>query len=90
MFSCTETDILDESGEMEITDFNLPELPDGYFYEAWLLVDGSYVSVGRINNDSIQNNFARMSRIDASDLNLAQSMAMTIEITVALHRTMYY
>ena len=79
MFSCTETDILDESGEIEFTAFNLPELPDGYFYEAWLLVDGSYVSVGRINNDSIQNNFARMSRIDASDLNLAQSMAMTIE-----------
>lgn len=79
MFSCTETDILDETGRMDITDLSLPLLPDGHFYEGWLLVDGSYVSVGRITNDSIQNNLARMSRIDASDLSRAQSFALTVE-----------
>lgn len=79
MLSCTETDILNETGQMEFKDINLPHLPEGYFYEAWLLVDGSYVSVGRITNDSIQNNMARMSKIDAADLNQAQSVALTIE-----------
>lgn len=79
VISCTETDILNETGQMEISDFSLPLLPDGHFYEAWLLVDGSYVSVGKINNDSIQNNLARMSRIDASDLSQAQSFALTVE-----------
>lgn len=79
LFSCTETDILDESGKMEVSDFNLPELPNGYFYEAWLLVDGSYVSVGKITNDSLNNNLARFDKIDASDLALAQAFAITVE-----------
>jgi hypothetical protein len=81
LFSCSETDILDETGKMEVTEFNLPNLPEGYFYEAWLLTDGSYVSVGRINNDSIQNNIARFSKIDATDLSKAQSFAITVETT---------
>lgn len=79
LFSCEETDILDETGKLEVTDFNLPNLPEGYFYEGWLLVDGSYVSVGKMNNDSIQNNKARFSRIDALDLSQAQSFAITVE-----------
>lgn len=79
LFSCNETDILDETGQMELSDFNLPQLPDGFFYEGWLLVDGSYVSVGKLTNDSIQNNIARMSRVDVSDLHNAQSFALTVE-----------
>lgn len=79
IFSCSETDILDETGQMEITDIQLPALPDGYFYEGWLLTDGSFVSAGKINNDSIANNLARFSRIDVSDLRNAQSFALTVE-----------
>lgn len=79
LFSCTETDILDESGKMEVSDFNLPELPNGYFYEAWLLVDGSYVSVGKITNDSLYNDIARFDKIEAGDLALAQAFAITVE-----------
>lgn len=79
--SCEETDILDETGKLEVFDINLPKLPEGYFYEGWLLVDGSYVSVGKMNNDSIQNNKARFSRIDALDLSGAQSFAITVETT---------
>lgn len=76
---CTETDIINETGEMEITDISLPELPNGYFYQGWLLVDGSFVSAGSITNDSIANNYARFSKIDASDLSNAQSFAITVE-----------
>ncbi|MBW7870150.1 MAG: anti-sigma factor [Flavobacteriia bacterium] len=76
---CTETDIINETGEMEITDISLPELPNGYFYQGWLLVDGSFVSAGTITNDSIANNYARFSKIDASDLSNAQSFAITVE-----------
>jgi len=76
---CSETDIINETGEMEITDISLPELPNGYFYQGWLLVDGSFVSAGTITNDSIANNYARFSKIDASDLSNAQSFAITVE-----------
>ncbi|MGB7499137.1 MAG: anti-sigma factor, partial [Moheibacter sp.] len=76
---CSETDIINETGEMEITDISLPELPNGYFYQGWLLVDGSFVSAGTITNDSIANNYARFSKIDASDLSNAQSFAVTVE-----------
>src|SRR5690606_7255441 len=67
------------TGKMEITDFNLPQLPDNYYYEGWLMVDGSYVSVGRITNDSILNNHARFEEIEVNDLNTAQSFAITVE-----------
>jgi hypothetical protein len=77
--SCEETDILVKTGQMEITDLNLPLLPDGFNYEAWLLVDASYVSVGKFNNDSIQNNRARFSNIEVNDLADAQSFAITVE-----------
>lgn len=77
--ACTETDVLNETGKLEVTEFELPLLPDAYFYEAWLLVDNTYVSVGRITNDSIQNNRAQFSKIDANDLSQAQSFAITIE-----------
>lgn len=76
---CNETDIIDETGKLEIVEMNLPELPDGYFYEGWLLVDGSYVSVGKVNNDSLIQNRAHFERIDRSDLDRAQSFAMTVE-----------
>lgn len=79
LWSCEETEILNETGQMQVTDFNLPELPDGYYYEGWLLVDGSYVSVGNITNDSIANNIARFSGIEVNDLETAQSFAVTIE-----------
>ena len=78
-YHCSETDILNETGKMEITDFNLPQLPDNYYYEGWLMVDGSYVSVGRITNDSIINNRARFEEIEVNDLNTAQSFAITVE-----------
>src|SRR5690606_35929185 len=78
-YHCSETDILNETGKMEITDFNLPQLPDNYYYEGWLMVDGSYVSVGRITNDSILNNHARFEEIEVNDLNTAQSFAITVE-----------
>lgn len=77
--ACEETDILDQTGKLEVNDFNLPYLPNGYFYEGWLLVDGSYVSVGTINNDSIANNRARFSQIEVNDLNQAQAFAITVE-----------
>jgi len=76
---CEETDILNETGKMQVSDFNLPELPSGYYYEGWLLVDGSYVSVGKITNDSISNGIARFSKIEATDLATAQSFALTVE-----------
>lgn len=77
--ACTETEILNETGSLEITNFSLPNLPNGYFYEAWLLVDNNYVSVGVITNDSVQNNRARFQKIDAVDLSNAQSFAITVE-----------
>ena len=76
---CSETEVLNETGKMEVTDFNLPELPENYYYEGWLLVDGSYVSVGQITNDSILNNRARFSEIEVTDLQTAQSFAITVE-----------
>lgn len=79
IYSCEETEILNETGKMQVTEMNLPQLPEGYHYEAWLLVDGSYVSVGNITNDSIANNIARFSEIEVSDLETAQSFAVTIE-----------
>lgn len=78
-YSCEETDILVETGKMELTDFNLPNLPTGFNYEAWLLVDASYVSVGKFNNDSLLNNRARFSNIEVNDLANAQSFAITVE-----------
>ncbi|WP_424367997.1 anti-sigma factor [Moheibacter sp.] len=78
-YQCSETDVLNETGKMELTDFNLPNLPDNYHYEGWLLVDGSYVSVGKITNDSLANNIARFSRIEMTDLQTAQSFAITVE-----------
>lgn len=78
-WSCEETELLDETGRLEVTDFNLPELPDGYHYEAWLLVGGSYVSVGNITKDSLLNNRARFSNIERTDLAMAESFAITIE-----------
>lgn len=79
IYSCEETEVLNETGKMQVTDIHLPQLPDGYHYEAWLLVDGSYVSVGNITNDSISNNIARFSEIEVNDLETAQSFAITIE-----------
>jgi hypothetical protein len=79
LFGCEETDILVKTGKLEITDINLPPLPPSYFYEAWLLVDASYVSVGKFNNDSILNNRARFSNIEVNDLADAQSFAITVE-----------
>lgn len=79
LWSCEETDIINETGKMQVTDFNLPELPPEYHYQGWLLVDGSYVSVGNITNDSIINGIANFSNIDVTDLNKAQSFAVTVE-----------
>ncbi len=79
LWSCEETEIINETGKMQVTDFNLPTLPEGYYYEGWLLVDGSYVSVGNITNDSITNGVARFSSIEVTDLNTAQSFAITVE-----------
>lgn len=79
VWSCEETELLDETGKLEVTDFNLPELPDGYHYEAWLLVGGSYVSVGNITKDSLLNNRARFSNIEKTDLAMAESFAITVE-----------
>lgn len=77
--TCTETDILVKTGKLEVTDLNLPNLPNGYTYEAWLLVDASYVSVGKFNNDSIAQNRARFSNIEVNDLSDAQAFAITVE-----------
>lgn len=79
LYGCNETDIISETGQLEITDIQLPTLPEGYFYGGWLLVDGSFVSAGRLTNDSIANNYARFTKIDAADLNNAQSFAITVE-----------
>ncbi|SMC49577.1 anti-sigma factor [Moheibacter sediminis] len=78
LWSCEETDLLDETGILEITDFNLPAI-EGYNYQGWLLVGGTYVSVGTFNIDSINNNRARFSNIETSDLALAEAFAITIE-----------
>lgn len=78
-YNCNETEVLDETGRMEVRDFNLPELPENYYYEGWLLVDGSYVSVGKITNDSLQNNLARFDEIEVTDLATAESFAITVE-----------
>lgn len=80
LWSCEETDILNPTGKLEVTDFHLPTFDNQNFsYEAWLLVDGSYVSVGKINNDSILAGHARFQNIDAEDLAKAQSFAITVE-----------
>ncbi len=78
-YNCSETDVLNETGNLEVTDFHLPVLPPNFEYEGWLLVDGSYVSVGKITNDSLTNNRARFSKIEMEDLNRAQSFAITVE-----------
>lgn len=79
LIGCEETDILNETGKMEVTDFNLPNLPTNYYYEGWLLVDGSFVSVGNITNDSIANGRAYFENIEVTDLANAQSFAITVE-----------
>lgn len=79
LINCSETDVLIKTGKLEVTDLNLPHLPDGYNYEGWLLVDASYVSVGKITNDSINQNLARFSNIEVNDLADAQSFAITVE-----------
>ncbi len=79
LWSCEETELLDETGKLEVTDFNLPELPEGYHYQGWLLVNGTYVSVGNITKDSLLNNRARFSNIETTDLAMARSFAITIE-----------
>lgn len=79
LWSCEDTELLDPTGELEMTDFNLPELPTGYVYEGWLLVGGTYVSVGTINQDSINNNRAHFTGIERSDLISAESFAVTVE-----------
>lgn len=84
ILSCRETDIINESGKMQLTDIQVPKLPDGYFYNGWLLVDGSFVSVGKITNDSITNNLARFDKIDAMDLKNAQSFALTVETSTGV------
>lgn len=78
-YGCSETDIIDETGRLEVTDIGLPALPDGYFYRGWLLVDGSFVAAGTLTNDSIANNYARFDKIDAADLKNVQSFALTVE-----------
>lgn len=79
VWSCEETELLDETGRLEVTDFNLPELPPNHHYQAWLLVGGTYVSVGNITNDSLNNNLARFSNIERTDLAMAESFAITVE-----------
>lgn len=79
LWNCEDTDLLDPTGELVITDFNLPELPTGYVYEGWLLVGGAYVSVGNITKDSLNNNRAHFIGIESSDLSLAESFAITVE-----------
>lgn len=80
LWNCEDTDLLDPTGELVVTDFNLPELTDaGYIYEGWLLVGGTYVSVGTISKDSITNNRAHFRGIETSDLSLAESFAITVE-----------
>lgn len=79
LLSCEETEILNESGKLNLTEIKLPDLPDNYYYEGWLLVDGSYVSVGNITNDSIANDLAQFSEIEINDLATAQSFAITVE-----------
>lgn len=79
IWSCEETELLDPTGELEITEMNLPELPSNYVYEGWLLVGGTYVSVGTINRDSLLNNRAYFNKIEKSDLNMAEAFAITVE-----------
>lgn len=79
LWNCEQTELLDETGRLEITDFSLPMLPEGYNYQGWLLVGGTYVSVGTFNIDSINNNRARFSNIETSDLALAEAFAITVE-----------
>lgn len=80
LWNCDETELLDETGKLEVTDFNLPDnLPEGYHYEGWLLLNGTFVSVGNITNDSIINGRARFSDIETSDLAMADAFAITVE-----------
>lgn len=79
VWNCSDTDIIDATGKMQLSEFNLPELPEGYHYEGWLLVDASFVSVGKITNDSLTAGIARFDRIDRGDLSSAQSFAVTVE-----------
>ena len=79
LWNCEDTELLDLTGELELSDFNLPELPEGYVYEGWLLVGGTYVSVGTINKDSLNNNRAHFSQIEKTDLTSAESFAITVE-----------
>lgn len=81
-FSCDENNVLESTGAADLTVTGLPTLPDNYTYQTWLLVGGSYVSVGTFNMiDSVKTTESSFSDINNLDLNNAIGVAITIEFT---------
>jgi len=82
--SCEENNILDATGEITFSTSGLPALPENYTYEAWLLVGGSYVSIGTFNIDvNGVNKPTGFKQINNNDLEKAVGIAITIEFTGA-------
>ncbi len=83
LFSCEESQLVDNTGTATISNLNdLPVLPSGYQYQAWLQVGGNAVLLGSFNQ-SVEEpiNEKTFERIDTYDLAEANGVALTIENT---------
>ncbi len=82
--SCEENNILDATGEITFSTTGLPAMQENYTYQAWLLVGGSYVSIGTFNIDvNGVNTPTGFKQINNNDLEKASGIAITIEFTGA-------
>lgn len=82
--SCEENNIIDATGKITFSASGLPALPENYTYQAWLLVGGSYVSIGTFNIDvNGVNTPTEFKQINNNDLEKAMGIAITIEFTGA-------
>ncbi len=82
LFSCDENTILESTGTARFSITGLPTLPANYTYQTWLLVSGSYVSVGTFNvDDTGESTISDFSNINNHDLSNAVGVAITVEFT---------
>ncbi len=82
LFSCDENTILESTGTARFSVTGLPTLPANYTYQTWLLVSGSYVSVGTFNvDDTGASTVSDFSNINNHDLSNANGVAITVEFT---------
>ncbi len=82
LFSCDENNVLESTGTADFSVTGLPVLTTNYTYQTWLLVGGSYVSVGTFNMDNSGNpTETEFTDINNLDLANATGVAITVEFT---------